>query len=401
MKAPQETGLVVGVLLSAAVSAGAQPVGALAVDERQGDVYYEPAGVAGQRALETNTAPASRVAVGAGNVQLPPEILVDRHLLRAERLLADGEPVAALEAMNEVLALQEEHDNLALQDDFHFRYAQVAYAAGRTQTAIASLNAYLVAAGREGELYREALELLDSAEVRFEREEAARRRARQQAEAARRRAEAERLRAARWPPGHLFRDCEMCPEMVVLPGSVLALGRYEVTVGEWRAFVSATGGGANGACRNSRGDDDLSWRDPGFPQTDRHPVTCVSWDDAQEYMSWLSRRTGATYRLPSEAEWERAAAGSQPGCDRLGRGSRPNGTCPVGTNGSNAAGLSDMVGNVFEWTSDCWEGDCGRRVVRGGSWDYGAGGLRPGARVGPSSANRNDSQGFRVSRTLD
>ena len=62
-------------------------------------------------------------------------------------------------------------------------------------------------------------------------------------------------------------------------------------MGEWRAFVSATGGGASGACRNWRGDDDLSWRDPGFPQTDRHPVTCVSWDDAQEYMSWLSRRT--------------------------------------------------------------------------------------------------------------
>ena len=69
MKAPQETGLVVGVLLSAAVSAGAQPVGALAVDERQGDLYYEPAGVAGQRALETNTAPGrvSRSAPGTSN----------------------------------------------------------------------------------------------------------------------------------------------------------------------------------------------------------------------------------------------------------------------------------------------------------------------------------------------
>ena len=250
MKALQETGLVVGVLLSAAVSAGAQPVGTLAVDERRGDesrraVDYETAGAARQRALETNTAPALRAAAGAGNVQLPPEIQIDRHLLRAERLLADGEPVAALEAMNEVIALQEEHD-LVLQDDFHFRYAEVAYAAGRTQTAIASLNAYLVAAGREGESYREALELLDSAEVRFEREEAARqralRRARRQAEAERRRTEAERRRAARWPPGHVFRDCETCPELVVLPGSVLALGRYEMTVGEWRAFVSATGG---------------------------------------------------------------------------------------------------------------------------------------------------------------
>ena len=147
--------------------------------------------------------------------------------MRAERLLGGGDPAAAaLEAMNEILALQEEHD-LLLPDDFDFQYAQVAYAAGRTQTAIASLNEYLVAAGREGEFYREALELLDSAEARLEREEAERRRIR-------RRAEAERRCAARWPPGHVFRDCETCPEMVVLPGSIVALGRYEVTVGEYR-----------------------------------------------------------------------------------------------------------------------------------------------------------------------
>ena len=111
-------------------------------------------------------------------------------------------------------------------------------------------------------------------------------------------------------PGEVLRDCEMCPEMVVMPGGRLALGRYEVTVGEYRAFASATGGG---------GDDCLlvdSWRDPGHPQTDRHPVVCVSRDDAQAYVSWLSERTGAAYRLPSEAEWELAAAGSQAGCHR-------------------------------------------------------------------------------------
>ena len=177
--------------------------------------------------------------------------------------------------------------------------------------------------------------------------------------------------------GDVFRDCEGCPEMVVLAGGGLAMGRYEVTVGEYRAFVSATGGGAGAGCVAwSDGD---SWQNPGFPQTDRHPVTCVSWEDAQEYVSWLSRRTGATYRLPTEAEWGRAASGSQPGCDRLGRGSY-EGTCPVGQYGTNAAGLSDMVGNVMEWTSACREGDCGRRVVRGGSWFHFAEDLRPGAR---------------------
>ena len=199
--------------------------------------------------------------------------------------------------------------------------------------------------------------------------------------------------------GTVFRECVECPELVVQLGGSLALGRYEVTVGEYRAFASATGGGAGGGCITVG--DRESWRDPGFPQTDRHPVTCVNWDDAQAYVSWLSRRTGSAYRLPTEAEWERAASGSQPGCGRLGRGSRPDGTCPAGQSGTNAAGLSDMVGNVWEWTSDCWEGDCGRRVVRGGSWSNIAGYLRPGARTWNSAGNRAVSQGFRVSRTLD
>ena len=223
-------------------------------------------------------------------------MLVDRHLVRAERLLANGDADAALEAMNEVLALQKEHD-LVLPDAFDFEYAQVAYAAGRTETAIASANQYLVAAGREGEFYREALELLDSADVRLEQEAAQRRRA----EAERRRAEADRQRVDRWPPGHVFRDCERCPEMVVLPGSAVTLGRYEVTVGEYQTFASATNGGPASPCLNLYGervsdpDDswDHSWRDPGFPQTYRHPVTCMTWDDAQAYVSWLRRTTEA------------------------------------------------------------------------------------------------------------
>ena len=199
------------------------------------------------------------------------------------------------------------------------------------------------------------------------------------------------LEAEAQHPRRVFRDCDFCPEMVVLLGGGLAMGRYEVTVLEYREFVSATGG---------TGSD--SWRDHDrFRQSDRHPVVYVSWDDARAYVSWLSRTTGVTYRLPTEAEWERAAAGSQPGCDRLGRGTRPDGTCPVGSHGSNAAGLSDMVGNVWEWTSDCWEGDCGRRVFRGGSWDTHAEYLRPGVRSRPALGGRVNDIGFRVSRTLD
>ena len=198
-------------------------------------------------------------------------------------------------------------------------------------------------------------------------------------------------------PGEVFRDCAACPEMVVLAGGNLAMGRYEVTVGEYRAFASATGGGAGGGCVAPRDGD--SWRDPGFPQTDRHPVTCVSWDDAQAYVSWLSRTTGMSYRLPTEAEWDRAAAGSQRGCD-LGR-TRNFATCPVGSYGSNAAGLSDMVGNLWEWVEDCREGDCGLRVLRGSSLDNLAGDRRPGARTWTRAGERFVLSGFRVSRTLD
>ena len=291
-------------------------------------------------------------------------------------------PGAALEVINEILSLQEEHD-LALGNDFPFQYARVALAAGQTETAIASLNEYLVSAGRAGAFYREALELLDSAEVRLEAEEDDRRRA-----------DVERRRAARWPPREVFRDCPECPEMVVLSGSVLALGRYEVTVGEYRAFAAATAAGAGGGCIAFGGGD--SWRDPGFPQTDRHPVTCVSWEDAQAYLSWLSRRTGVAYRLPSEAEWERVASDSRAGCNHARTGSRE--TCPVGSYGSNAAGLSDMVGNVSEWTSDCYGDNC---VRRGGDWSSAAENLQPSRRIGSAADRRDAGSGFRVARTLE
>ena len=192
-----------------------------------------------------------------------------------------------------------------------------------------------------------------------------------------------------WQPGTVFRDCDVCPEMVVIPGG-LALGRYEVTVGEYRAFAS----------RSEAGPGSDLWRDhPGFPQTDRHPVTRVSWKDAQGYLSWLSGTAGATYRLPTEAEWERAAAGSQRGCDHERTGNLS--TCTVGSYGANAAGLSDMVGNLWEWTEDCWEGDCGLRVARGGSWLNDAEYQRPGSRARERADYRNGNiVGFRVARML-
>ena len=122
------------------------------------------------------------------------------------------------------------------------------------------------------------------------------------------------------------------------------------------------------------------------------------WDEAQAYVSWLSRTTGATYRLPTEAEWERAAVGSQPGGCYRGRTGRA-GTCAVGSYGFNAAGLSDMAGNLSELTMDCWEGDCSVRVRRGGTWAFRPEGVRVGFRA--PGEYRTTLAGFRVSRTLD
>ena len=126
----------------------------------------------------------------------------------------------------------------------------------------------------------------------------------------------------------------------------------------------------------------------------------MSVEDAQAYVSWPSHTSDEAYRLPTRAELVRGSEGSQPGCykDRTGR----DGTCPVGTYGSNALGLSDMLGTVAEWASDCWKSDCGRRATHGAGWfdpprilvrNFFGGTNRPDSRYA--------SSGFRVARTLD
>ena len=159
------------------------------------------------------------------------------------------------------------------------------------------------------------------------------------------------------------------------------------------------------------------------------PVVNVSWGDAKEYAAWLSSQTGAAYRLPSEAEWEYAARagsaakyswGDEIGANRANCGGdfcgdRWQNTAPVGSFGPNGFGLYDMHGNVLEWVEDCWNrtyagapldgtawlrGDCGVRVLRGGSWYYAPRSLRAAYRVGFSAGNRDSIVGFRVARTL-
>ncbi len=151
----------------------------------------------------------------------------------------------------------------------------------------------------------------------------------------------------------------------------------EVTVGQWCRFAKEMGyrseaetdGGAH-VWTGSKWEkkDGRYWDSPGFSQTDRHPVTCVSWNDAQAFIQWVNQTERGTYRLPTEAEWEYAArAGSTSrfcfGDSDSGLGdyawyggNSGNRTHPVATKQSNAWGLYDMHGNVWEWCHD-WFGD--------------------------------------------
>ena len=161
----------------------------------------------------------------------------------------------------------------------------------------------------------------------------------------------------------------------------------------------------------------------------RRPVINVSWNDAQDYVAWLSAQTGASYRLPSESEWEYAArAGTKTKYSwgdgiGIGRANCRNHSCndpwentaPVGSFQANGFGLYDMHGNVNEWVEDCWNesyagapsdgtawmgGDCTRRVLRGGSWYNLPWAVRAALRYGDSTSHRSISIGFRVARTL-
>ena len=194
-----------------------------------------------------------------------------------------------------------------------------------------------------------------------------------------------------------FKDCVECPEMVVFSGLDVALGRYEVTMGEFRAFAEAVPD-VNGEAQCGRRPWWRPWGYSGRSPTERHPVACVSWNQAQAYVSWLSLRTGHEYRLPTEAEWERGAAGSPMGCF-FAVNNEP-GACAVGGYAPSGAGLFDMVGNLWEWTEGCWEGDCDRRVLRGGSFRSPSSELRPDARTWARAEHNDTRVGLRVARAF-
>ena len=370
--------------------------------------------------------------------ELPPELAADRLVVRAERQVREGEHRAALASLDEAQALFAEH-GLEAPPDFWFRHAQVAREAGEMARAMESATRYAAAAGREGEHYLAALEILDASERELEAQrqrEALERAQRERDEAAEAKANAAALEAleavrrgeplemvtipaGRYRMGCVSgRDCydDEKPVHRVHIEQSFAISKYEVTFAQWDACVLGVG------CGGYRPDDEGWGRG-------NQPVVNISWDDAQLYVKWLSDQTGSEYRLPTEAEWEYAARagtttqyswGNDIGenlanCGGCGSQWDSDRSAPVGSFPANAFGLHDMHGNVAEWVLDCWNGsyrgapgdgsawisgNCSRRVARGGSWIHDSRYLRSADRIRGAPGGRGTISGFRVARTL-
>jgi formylglycine-generating enzyme required for sulfatase activity len=248
-------------------------------------------------------------------------------------------------------------------------------------------------------------------------------------------------------PGGLtdFKDCARCPRMVVIPAGEFTMGsppsdqqaetqhrvtiaapfavsKFEITFDQWDDCVR------NHGCGGYR-PEDQGWG------RGKRPVINLSWENAKDYVSWLSAKTGKPYRLLSEAEWEYAArAGtttpfgfgatispSQANFDGSTDGSGPSElnrqkTLPVGSFPANAFGLHDMHGNAWEWVEDCWHDDytakaptdgsawvedgCRGHVGRGGSWEDSQSELRSSARSGGFKDELSSTDGLRIARGL-
>jgi formylglycine-generating enzyme required for sulfatase activity len=180
------------------------------------------------------------------------------------------------------------------------------------------------------------------------------------------------------------------PEMVRIPGKTYEIGKYEVTQAQWISVM---------------GNNPSKFKNCG----DMCPVEKVSWDDAQVYIQRLNEKTGKQFRLPTEAEWEYACYGGNQSeycggddADAVAwtdsRGNEE--THPVGQKKANGYGLYDMSGNVMEWTTDCWEGNCAQRVFRGGSWLNSPHDVRVSYRIRYATVIRNSSGGFRLAMTV-
>nr|VFJ59096.1 MAG: Formylglycine-generating enzyme, required for sulfatase activity, contains SUMF1/FGE domain [Candidatus Kentron sp. DK] len=223
------------------------------------------------------------------------------------------------------------------------------------------------------------------------------------------------------PPDESNRDSDEEPQHKVSISKPFAIGVTEVTFEDYERFIRAT--------------KKESIRDYNWEERRKLPITNVTWDNARAYAEWLSDQSGKEYRLPSEAEWEYAArAGTtsryfwgkddESACSYANSGAF--GSCkddhakvaPVGSYPSNAFGLFDMIGNVWEWTADCWHenyrdapidgsawgedngGDCTRRMVRGSSFYGKPWYLRSANRFDLPMDKKTTDVGFRLVRVI-
>ncbi|NQV47333.1 MAG: formylglycine-generating enzyme family protein [Rhodospirillaceae bacterium] len=239
-------------------------------------------------------------------------------------------------------------------------------------------------------------------------------------------------------PGQVFRDCETCPELAVIPAGTFimgstwrhknekpahqvtiakpfAMGVYEVTFDEWQTCFDG------GGCEIMP--DDHKWG------KGRRPVMNITWFETKQFLKWLSEITGHTYRLPTDAEWEYAARGGTTTNywwgDEIGENLgncrdcksqwSKKGSAPVGSFAPNPYGLYDVHGNEWEWIEDCWnpthvgapgdgsarlDGDCKSRVMRSGSWYYFSKNLRSAWRWKNDARVKSYGIGFRVLREI-
>lgn len=279
-----------------------------------------------------------------------------------------------------------------------------------------------------------------------------------------------------------FTDCEYCPEMVKVPADTYVMGdstgegrdnelparpttisapfaisKFPVTVKQFQAFVKASGYTTKAernpkeGCWGIRDDVTIgwlpnqNWNNNNLKQEENHPVVCVTWNDASEYVQWLAKTTGFRYRLPSEAEWEYAARAGEEGkyyfgddsgdvCEHInhadyqmirawdadtGVSECDDGflyTSPVGSYPANRFGLYDMYGNVWEWVADCYlphpsvvgpvqqsthDYSCDGYTLRGASWASLPKGVTTSYRISAEVDTRTVDYGFRVVRELE
>lgn len=340
---------------------------------------------------------------------LPPDILADKLMLEAAIAIEGAEPEKALRALGHIQTLNVERPPM-----YAYLYGKVLVEHGADEDAWrkghALVTKFVVGIERTSEHYTRSLELLLAAEARLET-------AAGQARLAERLPDIRqelRSRMVRVEGGSFVMGCtpeqENCgpDESPVRSVQVASfeIGRYEVTQELWQAVM-----GENPSA---------------FGDCPRCPVETVSWDDVQMFLRKLNEGGGAVYRLPSEAEWEYAARGGQRSRGHQYAGSDDwaelawyyenagNRTHPIGQKKANELGLFDMSGNVREWVQDSWHGsyvdapgdgrawevgDCGRRVIRGGSWYGKPSYVRSANRFWYATYFRNNNLGFRLALT--